>query len=338
VNDSLQKPYEPFINVLYDEKMSLATRQNALRVLSSMGGDRAIAILKKALELKDLVLANAAYNALESLGATAGIERPKQEKTPAIIKIDKDDSQMVLIPEGNFIYGSREDDKDARSNEKPQQTIYLPSFYMDVYPVTNRQYCLFLNDVKPDKKALKEWIDLSGKYAQEKCRIVKKGSDYIVNSGYDAHPVIYVTWYGAAAYAKWSGKRLPYEVEWEKAARGTDGRKYPWGQKFDSKFCNSSKSGIGHTTPVTSYPAGKSPYGCFDMAGNVLEWCADWFSDNNDKSGPERGLKGPLDGSVRVFRGGSWYDDAAYVRCAFRYGYAPADRSYDLGLRLCQDI
>jgi len=338
VNDSLVKPYEPFINILHDKELDVETRQNAVRALKRMGGDKAISALKEAVQDGNLALANAAFRALVSLNAAEGVAPPEKEKAPEMIKVKKDLSEMVLIPEGSFIYGSREDDKDADSNEKPQQTIYLPSFYIDLYPVTNRQYCSFLNELKPGEIELNKWIALFGKSEKEKCRINKKGSVYEVETGYEEYPVIYVSWFGAEAYAKWAGKRLPHEVEWEKAARGTDGRKYPWGDKFNKKWCNSSESKIGHTTEVTAYPEGKSPYGCFNMAGNVCEWCADWWDGNNDKSRFEDDRKGPKSGFNRVLRGGGWFHYADYIRCAYRYVYDPSYRIYYVGFRLCQDI
>jgi formylglycine-generating enzyme required for sulfatase activity len=335
VRDSLIKPYEPFIEVLKDAKIPIETRQNAVRVLAAMGGEKAVSALKETVKDKNLTLANAAYQALASLNSAEGIEPPRQAEAPAIIKIEKDVSQMVLIPEGNFIYGSREDDKEAANWEKPQQTILLPSFYIDIYPVTNRQYCLFLNELKPEEKELKEWIELSGSYKKERCRISKKRGNYVVELGYEDYPVIYVSWFGSKAYADWCGKRLPNEVEWEKAARGTDGRKYPWGDEFDTNLCNSIESGIKHTTPVTAYPEGKGPYGCFDMAGNVWEWCFDWFDENNDKTGNR--LKGPETGTNRVVRGGSWVDDAYLCRASFRNVSQPSDRWNDCGLRLARN-
>ncbi|MCI0470649.1 MAG: SUMF1/EgtB/PvdO family nonheme iron enzyme [Candidatus Aminicenantes bacterium] len=340
VNDSLIKPYEPFINVLHDDDLAIAARQNAIRVLTRMKGNKAAAALKEVVRFANLVLANAAYNALESLHAADGVEPPEKEKAPAIIKIEKDLSEMALIPEGNFIYGAREDDKEARQDEKPQQTIFLLSFFMDVYAVTNRQYCIFLNLVKPAKEKLSNWIDLSGEYedlyGKEKCRISAKGRDYQVEPGYEEHPVIYVSWYGAEAYSQWAGKRLPYEVEWEKAARGTDGRKYPWGNEFDKNLCNSSQGGIKHTMPVTTFPEGRSPYGCFNIIGNVWEWCADRFDDNNDKTGTR--LKGAINGHDRVLRGGSWGTGAIGCRASFRDGFHPATPWHACGFRLARDL
>ena len=150
-----------------------------------------------------------------------------------------DGSEMVLIPAGTFLYGSREDDPVASSDEKTQRVIDLPAFYMDVFPVTNEQFCAFLNARKPSKKELKRWILLKGNFGNERCLIKAGRNDYSVKDGYEKHTVVFVSWLGAEAYTKWAGKRLPTEMEWEKAARGPDGRVYPWGGEFYPSLCNS---------------------------------------------------------------------------------------------------
>jgi formylglycine-generating enzyme required for sulfatase activity len=260
-------------------------------------------------------IALSAFGALESLRAAEGITRPIVEE---IFINPADDSEMVLIPAGTFLYGSREDDKMANSDEKPQRVIDLPAFYIDKFPVTNEQFCRFLNDTKPDDKRLGEWIYLQGSFEKERCRIRKNGDSYEVEDGYERHPVIYVTWFGADAYAEWAGKRLPTEQEWEKAARGTDGKIYPWGNDFDKDKCNTYESGIRGTTRVNRYHNGISPYGCYDMAGNVWEWTDSWYYEGKE---------------YRGLRGGSWYDDHEYARCANRFRSYPGDWNDVRGFR-----
>jgi iron(II)-dependent oxidoreductase len=314
-----------------NKDLPLTARQNAIRVVESIGGPPAITVLRDAAKSKDLALARAAYTALVRMHASDGVAAPKEEK-PGRIRNEKDGSEMVLVSAGTFLYGSRVDDKEAYSHEKPQQSLSLLDFYIDVYPVTNDQYCKFLNEMGPDCNIMERWIALSF-YGKEKCRIRQNRGIYGIENGFAKYPVIYVSWSGADEYAKWSGKRLPSEVEWEKAARGTDGRKYPWGNDFIKDRCNSLENGLRHTTEVTKYTNGKSPYGCYDMAGNVWEWCTDWYSEDNDKSKVKDIQKGPEKGEFRVLRGGSWDDYPQSLHCADRNWNAPDARNNRLGFR-----
>jgi formylglycine-generating enzyme required for sulfatase activity len=220
---------------------------------------------------------------------------------------------MVYIPPWQFIMGEEDNIRIASLKE---------GFFIDKYSVTNAQFCAFLNERGNQQKGGKEWIDLEGGYEKEKCRIKKDGNRFAVDSGFEDHPVVSVTWYGARAYAQWAEKRLPAEEEWEKAARGIDGRVYPWGNEFDKDKCNIDESKIGHPTPVKDYKEGRSPYGCHDMAGNVWEWTDSWYDE----------------GEERVLRGGSWTLNRGSARCAFRLWINPGNRYYTTGFRCARTL
>jgi formylglycine-generating enzyme required for sulfatase activity len=241
---------------------------------------------------------------------------------------DTDGMVMVYVPAGEFIMGSTDEDVDAVmgecpgcmqasfTDESPQHSVYLDAFWIDQTEVTNAQY----------EKCLE-----AGSCKEPQCWDEK---DY--NS--PEQPVVCVTWDDAQAYAIWAGGRLPTEAEWEKAARGTDGRLYPWGNHFDCAMANlAGCPGPFAAEPVGSYPAGASPYGALDMAGNVSEWVADWYAQDYYASSPGSYPLGPGSGSPRVFRGGGWRDPPRDGRCASRLGTAEYNIGWDVGFRLAMD-
>jgi len=234
---------------------------------------------------------------------------PRPTKTPwptrAPTSAPAEEPGTVYVAGGDFIFGSDEGSED----ESPQQTIYVDAFNIDINPVTCAEY--------------KEFVDATGHRAP---RNWKEGQ---VPSGKENHPVVWVSWDDAVAYAEWAGKRLPTEIEWEKAARDTDGRKYPWGDVFDANKCNSSEANIQATSPVGQFPDGASPCGTLDMAGNVWEWTSDWYD-------AYRGSVYELErfGTIyRVLRGGSWFDGADSVRTTTRNSAKPDFTFSTIGFR-----
>jgi formylglycine-generating enzyme required for sulfatase activity len=219
-------------------------------------------------------------------------------------------------------------------DEKPVHTVTLDEFYIDMYEVSNAQYATFLNEKGNQSEGGVTWLEADSSYV----RIHQAGNLWQVDSGYENHPVVEVSWYGAKAYCEWRGGRLPTEAEWEKAARSTDARTYPWGNEQPTcdllNYYDGSKYCVGDTTAVGNYPAGVSPYGAYDMAGNVWEWTSSkyWAYPYNKDDGRE-----DLSGTdVRVIRGGSWYLNGNYTRSAIRYSTVPSFRFDVLGFRCAQ--
>ncbi len=234
-------------------------------------------------------------------------------------------SDMVEVPAGEFTMGSESGDDD----EKPVHTVYLETYYIDKYEITNEQYAEFLNDKGNQTEGNVTWLDIE----DDDALIEYSSNQFKTKSGFAKHPVVEVTWYGARAYCEWAGKRLPTEAEWEKAARGTDGRIYPWGDEEPTKeLCNFGMN-VGDTTPVGKYPKGVSPYGVHDMAGNVWEWTSSHY-----ESYPYNKTDGREDVTLTnvehlVLRGGSWYDDGSDVRTPIRDWWIPDDSDFSNGFR-----
>jgi formylglycine-generating enzyme required for sulfatase activity/pimeloyl-ACP methyl ester carboxylesterase len=227
-----------------------------------------------------------------------------------------DTAEEIEIPAGTFQMGCDVNNpaESCSSSEQPLHTVYLDAYYIDKYPVTNARY--------------KACVDGGGCTPPEDHSSYERDS-YYGNATYDNYPVINVTWHQANAFCAWEGKRLPTEAEWEKAARGSsDTRKYPWGNA-DATCSLANYRGlsgdycVGDTSEVGSYPAGASPYGVLDMAGNVWEWVNDWYHSYYYSVSPGSNPQGPTTGSHRVLRGGSWYISDYFVRSAFRDGYYP---------------
>ena len=247
-------------------------------------------------------------------------------------------TDMVLIPAGEFQMGS--DDSDAENDEKPMHTVYVDAFYIDKYEVTNAQYKKFI-DANP------QWQKgrIPRKYHDGDYLKHWKGNNYPLSKG--THPVVYVSWYAAMAYAKWAGKRLPTEAEWEKAARGgLTGEKYAWGISLDSNRANYGEN-VGDTTLVGTYDS--NGYGLYDMTGNVWEWCldeynADFYSTSSDHNPIAGGTVNNILSdwtnvkTVRVLRGGSWASNAKFVRVSDRTRFTPKITNKARGFRCVKPV
>jgi len=236
--------------------------------------------------------------------------------------------EMVLVPAGAFWMGSEEGDAD----EGPMHQAYLEAFWIDKYEVTNAQYAEFLNATQLDPGRCGGHICADTKAENPDSHLLYQGGRYVAERGYEDHPVTEVSWYGAQAYCKHYAKRLPSEAEWEKAARGTEGVTYPWGEQFDPGKLNSDYR-VGDTAPVGSYPDGTSPYSAYDIAGNVWEWVADWYD-----AYPGSAYRSPFFGhKYKVVRGGSWNHPGDDARCARRDIAHPDRRLRVVGFRCACD-
>ena len=187
---------------------------------------------------------------------------------------ERDGAKMVQVPAGEFTMGRSASDIFAKPHEQPQRRVFLSAFYIDAFPVTNGQFAKFA--AAGGYRAPEYWSEEGWRWQKHNQvhRPLAWGKE-----GWDQprQPVAGVSWYEASAYATWAGKRLPTEAEWERAARGTDGRQFPWGDELPTRRLANFDDNVGTTTDVDAYPEGVSPGGCFDMAGNVNNWCLDWY-------------------------------------------------------------
>jgi eukaryotic-like serine/threonine-protein kinase len=226
-----------------------------------------------------------------------------------------DGMTQVYVPAGEFIMGSNEDPK---SKEYPQRPVYLDAFWMDKYEVSNAMY--------------------------EKCvadgacwEPVPRLNPYYGKWVYRNLPVVYVNWYAADAYCTWAGRRLPTEAEWEKAARGTDARYFPWGNsKANPRLANFTESLFLEFLPVTRYPLGASPYGALNMAGNVREWVADWFDNRYYFEAPYKNPTGPETGTERSLRGGAYDAVLDDITTSRRFKHEPDSAGLSRGFRCAE--
>jgi formylglycine-generating enzyme required for sulfatase activity len=243
---------------------------------------------------------------------------------------------MVTVEAGEFTRGS---DEIGEEDEKPEKRIYLDNFMMGKYPVTNQEFKVFIDDGGYENKQF--WTKEGWQWIKEE-NISEPGLLHDRKWNGLNFPVVEVSWYEASAYTRWLSEKtghrymLPSEAQWEKAARGSSGFLYPWGKKWKDDYCNSRECGLIRSSPVGIFPKGKSPYGCLDMSGNVLEWCSDWYEDDYYKKSPDRNPPGPKSGTYRVLRGGCWFDYGWFVRSAYRNRYEPSDRLNITGFRLAR--
>lgn len=234
--------------------------------------------------------------------------RPLNPQAGSTMVSSVDGATLVFIPAGEFAMGSDESDLDADPDERPQHTVYLDDFWIDRTEVTNDMYRKCVQIEKCSEPAHSPHYDLAE---------------------YGAHPALGISWDQAVEYCTWTGRRLPTEAEWEKAARGTDGRLYPWGNEEPDPALLNFNHFADDTVEVGSYPAGASPYGVLDMAGNVWEWVADGYDEDYYTKSPRENPQGGASVNQRGLRGGSWNTEAHNVRAANRFWGFPGRNDTD---------
>ena len=254
---------------------------------------------------------------------------------PQPVQLGKDSASMVPIAEGCFTMGTNNVSSDQGfPNERPEHTVCLKSYYIDQFEVTTQRYAKFMQEAGAGAPPL--WDEEAVTAAADR-------------------PVIGISWSDAEAYCKWAGKRLPTEAEWEKAARGTDGRRYPWGFMTPYPDLANYNRGDWVSYPVTMAPViygaaglnvrlgfteqgGRSPYGLYNVAGNAAEWVADWYDREYYTKSPKDNPTGPASGEKKIFRGGSWIDPPRNLRVTARFSAEPDFQDRSLGFRCAMDM
>jgi formylglycine-generating enzyme required for sulfatase activity len=244
--------------------------------------------------------------------AQGQLDRLRKQRAAPSVPVDV---PMATVPEGPFGMGS--DGGQALEDERPQHEVWLDRFQIDLYEVTTGQYAAFLVAEKRPVPWQWETVDL-GLHRDR--------------------PVIGVDWHDADAYCRWAGKRLPTEAEWEKAARGADGRLYPWGNQEPTEALANFALGARFSysqvlMPVDRYEQGRSPFGLYHMAGNVWEWTQDWYGAHYYQASQPRNPTGPAEGQFKVLRGGSWSDLPKYLLSYGRFKLPPGTKNSYTGFR-----
>jgi sulfatase modifying factor 1 len=224
----------------------------------------------------------------------------------------KDGALAVRIPAGEFVMGSPEGEGEPA--ERPQHRPYVSEFLIDKTEVTWRQFRRYAEATGTPLPPAPVWGALE---------------DYAASN---------ILWAEAKAFCEWVGGRLPTEAEWEKAARGTDGRRYPWGSQWELDHCNAWQGGPHRPESVGSYPNCVSPYGVLEMPGSTWEWCADWYDEHYYRESPSKDPQGPTSGTARVLRGGAWLNQATWLRPAYRHKTPPSSRNVLHGVRCVLDV
>jgi formylglycine-generating enzyme required for sulfatase activity len=264
-----------------------------------------------------------------------GAGEPPNGQGPAAKPMGKDEAPMVQIPEGEFIMGTNNVGMDwhqGSHNEAPEHKVLLKPYYIDQYEVTIARFAKFSKE--SGHPLPPTWDD-----------------DALASAG--DRPVVGVSWTDAEAYCKWTGKRLPTEAEWEKGARGTDGRRYPWGDMQPFVDIADYNRGAWVSDAITLVAVtggvegmsirhglktgGKSPYGLYHMAGNAAEWVADWYDREYYQKSPKENPTGPPSGERKVFRGGSWNDPPRNIRVTARFSAEPDFQDRTIGFRCAMD-